>query len=166
MSRQGTGRKPTLQAKLGENRADFYTVGYEKLKVEDLFTLLRGAGVHCLADVRDTPWSRVPAYRKAALEEKLIDLGGASGYEIRYVSMPSLGNPKEIRKSDRAVAEMLALYRPHVMSKARELEELRAIIMKHKTALLCYEADPAGCHRTVLAGVVAEKYGLTYMDLR
>jgi uncharacterized protein (DUF488 family) len=158
--------KPTSQTRLGEDGVDFYTIGYEKLKVEDLFTLLRQAGVHCLVDVRDTPWSRVPAYRKNALESQLAELSKVGGYDVRYVSMPELVNPKEIRESDRSGTEMMTVYRQHVLSKARELEELYNITKKCKSAVLCYEADPAECHRSVLAAIMADKYGLKYADLR
>ena len=156
----------TRQSRLGFTETDFYTVGYEKLKIEELFILLRDAGVHCLVDVRDTPWSRVADYCKSTLEDKLAELSAARNYHISYVPMPILGNPPEIRKSDRSPAEMITLYRKHVLTRERELEELRNMIMKCRTALMCYEADPAECHRSVLAATLAEKYGLTYADLR
>jgi uncharacterized protein (DUF488 family) len=158
--------KPTVQIRLGKNEADFFTVGYEKKSVEELFLMLKQAGVHCLVDVRESPWSRVPVYCKDALENRLSDLGRASGYHIRYTSMPALGNPPENRKSDRPAAEMMTVYRQHTLSKTRELEELYDITKKCKTVLLCYEADPADCHRSALAAIMAEKYGLTYEDLR
>jgi uncharacterized protein (DUF488 family) len=158
--------KPTVQTRLGGNEADFYTVGYEKLKLEDLFALLRQAGVHCLVDVRDTPWSRVPAYCKNALEDGLAELGSASSYPVKYISMPALGNPRENRESDRSMAEMWTVYRQHVLARNRELEELRELMKNCKAALMCYEADPAECHRSVLATIMTEKYGLTYADLR
>jgi uncharacterized protein (DUF488 family) len=158
--------KTTVQARLGEDEADFFTVGYEKKSVEELFRMLKEAGVRCLVDVRESPWSRVPAYCKDALENRLGELGEASGYHIRYISLPALGNPKEIRKGDGSMTEMMAVYRQHVLSKARELEELYDIVKKCKTALLCYEADPAECHRSTLAAIMANKYGLSYADLR
>jgi uncharacterized protein (DUF488 family) len=158
--------KQFRQSRLGMIEADFYTVGYEKMKIEELFTLLREAGVRCLVDVRETPWSRVPDYCKDTLEDRMSSLGAAAGYTIRYYSVPSLGNPPENRKSDRPTREILAFYQGYVRTRDRELEELRDIILKCRTALMCYEADPAECHRSVLAATLAEKYGLTYTDLR
>jgi uncharacterized protein (DUF488 family) len=159
-------KKPPAQTRLGDDGVDFYTVGYEKLKLEDLFALLRQAGVHCLVDVRDFPWSRVPAYRKSALESRLPELSEANGYQIKYVSMPELGNPKENRKSDRSMGEMMTVYRDYALTRTREIGELYEIMKSCKTALFCYEADPAECHRSVLAAIMAEKYELTYADLR
>ena len=158
--------KRRRQSRLAAAEADFYTIGYEKLKIDDLFALLREAGVRCLADVRDVPWSRVPAYRKKALGEKLDELGAQNDYTIMYISVTALGNPKEIRKSGCALDEMMVAYRRHISEKARELDELRDLIRDCKTALMCYEADPAECHRSVLAAVMAERYGLSYIDLR
>ncbi|OPY29024.1 MAG: hypothetical protein A4E28_01133 [Methanocella sp. PtaU1.Bin125] len=158
--------KRTTQARLGPVDADFFTVGYERLSVEELFSLLKVAGVHCLADVRDTPWSRVHDYRKGVLEGRLEGLGAAQGYHVRYVSIPSLGNPAENRKSDRSHAEAMTFYRHYVQSKTKELDELHDTMARCRTALMCYEADPAECHRSELARIMAERYGLTYADLR
>ncbi len=158
--------KRSTQARLGPIDVDFYTIGYEKLSVEDLFGILKMAGIHCLVDVREAPWSRVPDYRKDALEDRLEGLGAAQGYHIRYVPMPSVGNPPENRKSDRSHAEAMAFYRQHAVAKTKELDELRDIIARCKTALMCYEADPGECHRSELAKIMAERYELAYTDLR
>ena len=158
--------KRTTQARLGPIDVDFYTVGYEKLSVEDLFAILKGAGVHCLVDVREAPWSRVHDYRKEVLEDRLEGLGAAQGYHIRYITMPSLGNPPENRKSDRSHNEAMASYRQHAITRRKELDELHVVVARWVTALMCYEADPAECHRSELARIMAERYGLTYADLR
>jgi uncharacterized protein (DUF488 family) len=158
--------KPTVQTRLGEDDADFYTAGYEKKTVDELFRMLKEAGVRCLVDVRESPWSQVPDYCKDTLENRHAELGESCGYHIRYISMPALGNPQENRKSDRPMAEIMMVYRQHALSKTMELEELYDILKKCKTALMCYEADPAECHRSALAAIIEEKYGLTYADLR
>jgi uncharacterized protein (DUF488 family) len=159
-------KKPPAQTRLGDDGADFYTVGYEKLKLEDLFALLRQVGVHCLADVRDFPWFRVAAYRKSALESRLPEISEATGYHIKYVSIPELGNPKENRKSGRSPGDMMTIYRDYALTRTREIGELYEIMRSCKTALFCYEADPDECHRSVLAAIIAEKYELAYTDLR
>lgn len=161
-----TEKKRQVQSKLGMlgSEPDFYTVGYERLSLDDLFLLLKDNGVHCLVDVREAPWSQVPDYRKATLEEKLPDLSLAYGYEVTYVSMPSVGNV--YRKNDLSDREINDIYRRHIVTKEAELEALHGLITKSKTALMCYEADPEGCHRSVLAAVLAQRYKLTWSDLR
>ncbi|CAJ36827.1 DUF488 domain-containing protein [Methanocella arvoryzae] len=161
-----TEKKRQVQSKLGAlgSEPDFYTVGYERLSLEDLFLLLKDNGVHCLVDVREAPWSQVPDYRKAVLGERLPELSRFYGYEIQYVSMPSVGNV--FRKNDLPDKDINESYRRHIVSKGAELEALHGLITQSKTALMCYEADPKGCHRSILASVLAGRYDLTYVDLR
>ena len=154
------------QAKLGLEAPDFYIVGYERLTIDELFALLKDAGVHCLADVRDSPRSRVRSYNRNILEESLDELGSARSYPIKYMPMSALGTPPEIRKSGRPMGEMMALYRSRLQDMSKELDDLRDIIKSCKTVLMCYEADPADCHWSELAAAMAERYGLTYADLR
>jgi uncharacterized protein (DUF488 family) len=161
MARQGT-----VQSRLGAVDADFFTVGYERTSLEQLFLLLKGAGVRCLVDVRDAPWSRVPEYRKDVLEDRLAGLGREYGYQIRYVSMPAVGNPPENRRSDRSTEAMMACYRDYMLAKPAALDGLAGLLGKCRSALMCYEADPRECHRSVLAAILAERYGLSYADLR
>jgi uncharacterized protein (DUF488 family) len=158
--------KRLVQAKLGflGSEPDFYTVGYERLSLEELFLLLKDNGVHCLVDVREAPWSQVPDYRNAMLEETLPELSQAYNYDILYVSMPEVGNV--FRKSGLSDREINESYRGHIVRKEAELDVLYSLIKKSKTVLMCYEADPKGCHRSVLAAVLAQRYGLTWSDLR
>ncbi len=155
-----------MQSKLGflGSEPDFYTVGYERLSLNDLFLLLKDNGVRCLVDVREAPWSQVSDYRKATMEEKLPELSLTYCFGIRYVSMPSVGNV--YRKNDMSDREILENYRRHIVTKVVELEAMREIILKSKTTLMCYEVDPKECHRSVLANVLAKRYNLTYLDLR
>lgn len=138
-------------------KADFFTVGYERLSAEELFFLLEGAGVRCLADVRANPWSQVPDYCAAALEEKLRRL--SREYTIDYVSVRELGNP--FRDSD-----WKERYRQSLSSKNEAIERLYAMIRSRPTALLCYEKDPSDCHRSILSAVLRERYGIEPADLR
>jgi len=155
-----------VQSKLGflGSEPDFYTVGYERLSLNDLFLLLKDNGVRCLVDVREAPWSQVSDYRKATMEEKLPELSLIYHYEIQYMSMPSVGNV--YRNNDLSDREIMDNYRRHIVTKVVELEAMREIVLKSKTALMCYEVDPNECHRSVLASVLASMYGFNYCDLR
>jgi len=160
------GEKSLAQSKLGHLgiEPDFYTVGYERLNIRELFLLLKENGVHFLVDVREEPWSAVYDFRKAAMEEKLPELSREYGYEVRYVSIPAVGNP--FRTHDASTEEILKEYRRYILTRTEELEGLYELIKRYKTALMCYEADPRDCHRSVLSSVLAEKYKLSYTDLR
>lgn len=138
---------------------DFYTVGYERLSPEELFLLLRCAGVRCLADVRARPWSRVPDYGKEALESRLDEYGRKYEYGIKYVSMSAVGNPY-------CEPDWKERYRKMIESRSLELEKLHSAISACRSALMCYEKDPVDCHRSILSGIMASRYGLSYADLR
>lgn len=140
-------------------KADFFTVGYERLSLEELFFILKGAGVCRLADVRANPWSQVSDYCAAALEEKLRGLGELHGYAIEYVSLRELGNP--FRDDD-----WKEKYLESLSSKGKALEGLRDLVLSSPTALMCYEKDPSDCHRSLLSAVLRERYGLEPADLR
>jgi uncharacterized protein (DUF488 family) len=140
-------------------KADVFTVGYEQLSVEELFSLLEGAGVRCLADVRANPWSQVPDYCAATLEERLRTLGESRGYAIEYVSLRELGNPFH----DDDWKEQ---YQRSLSAKSEAIERLYATIRSRPTALMCYEKDPSDCHRSILSAVLRERYGIEPADLR
>lgn len=140
-------------------KADFFTVGYERMRIDELFLVLKGAGVQCLVDVRATPWSNVPDYCAAALEEKLDVLGKEHGYSIRYISARELGNP--FRDDD-----WKEKYLESLSSKGKALEDLRELVLSCPTALMCYEKDQSDCHRSILSAVLRERYGLEPADLR
>lgn len=66
-----------------------------------------------------------------------------------------LGTPKPGRDAARKgkVAEMGRIYEAHLAEPAAQLQLAQAagIARDRATALLCYEADPAGCHRRIVA---------------
>ena len=121
--------------------------------MDDLLTELVGAGVSVVIDVRETPWSYVPAYRAATLRVVLAERG------IRYLHAQFAGNPKWIRQSARSHEECLAMYRAHLNAHPRIAERLRALLEElsregEKGCLLCYERHPEDCHRHILLEVL------------
>jgi uncharacterized protein (DUF488 family) len=45
------------------------------------------------------------------------------------------------------------------------LAEAADIAKERKAALLCYEAEAAGCHRRIVADLIRDKTGLSIIDL-
>lgn len=130
-----------------------FTIGYENRTVDELIAALMKAGVRRVVDVRALPLSRRPGFSKTAL-------GGAlRGAGIAYEHMKALGTPKEGRdaakKGDRGTLE-------RVYAGQMELPEAQAAaamlldrVADAPTALLCYERDPALCHRSMLLAAIA-----------
>jgi uncharacterized protein (DUF488 family) len=128
-----------------------WTIGYERLPPDALVAELSAAGVEGVLDVRYRPQSRRPGMSKTKLGLRLGQHG------IAYEHRRALGTPPEIRPLYRsgAVRQGADAFRAHVeQTAAAELDaladELRARDTP-STALLCLEAEPAHCHRRVLA---------------
>jgi len=129
--------------------ATLYTIGYERLLPPELVNELELAGVRRLLDVRFRPQSRRPGMSKTRLGQLL------GGHGIAYEHRKALGTPPDIRWLYRAGRndEARAAFLEHVEHTAsEELDALAAELeAAPPTALLCLEADPAGCHRRVVA---------------
>ena len=141
-----------------------YTIGYEKLLPPALVNELEEAGVERLIDVRYRPQSRRPGMSKTRLGEMLGDRG------IAYEPRRTLGTPPDIRHLFRAnrIPEARENFRTHLeASAADELDALAAELPNApRTALLCLEAEPAACHRRVVAESLAQRLpGLEVIDL-
>jgi uncharacterized protein (DUF488 family) len=126
-----------------------YTIGYERLLPPELLNELQIAGVRRLLDVRHRPQSRRPGMSKTRLGEMLGDHG------IAYEHRKALGTPPDIRWLFKAgrIDQAREAYRDHVEdTAAHELDALAAELQNAPpTALMCLEADPAACHRRVVA---------------
>lgn len=131
-----------------------FTIGYEATTMPEFLAALTGAGVKRVIDVRALPLSRRPGFSKTPLRGALAEAG------IDYVHLRALGTPAEGRAAARAgrQAELERIYAgqlelPEAMVAAEQMLELAA---EMPSALLCFERDPKGCHRTLLWRAVAK----------
>jgi len=129
-----------------------WTIGYEHTTMPAFLAALKQADVQVVADVRAIAASRRPGFSKTALAANLAEAG------IGYRHFRALGTPTEgrtaARAHDRAKLERIyagQLELPEAMAQAAQLAELAH---QSRTALLCYERDPACCHRTLLRAAV------------
>lgn len=126
-----------------------FTIGYERLLPPELVNELRLAGVERLIDVRYRAQSRRPGMSKTRLSELLGDHG------IAYEHRRALGTPPDIRWffKHKREAEGREQFRAHVEETAASELDALAAELDHApaTVLMCLEAEPAGCHRRVLA---------------
>lgn len=134
-----------------------WTIGYERLPPDALVAELTDAGVERVLDVRFRPQSRRPGMSKTKLGIRLGEHG------IAYEHRRALGTPPEIRPLFRSGATRQArdAFRAHVeRTAAAELDALAAELRAPgapRTALLCLEAEPAHCHRRVVAEQLRER---------
>lgn len=142
----------------------FFTIGYEGLTPERLLALLQRSGVSRLVDVRAVPLSRKKGFSKNVLKN-FLDAHG-----IVYTHLRSLGTPAEGREAVRK--NQLALFRrifdTHMNSiEAQQgLSEAIALTATDTICLLCYEADPGHCHRSIVADRIAAETHQKFTPLR
>jgi uncharacterized protein (DUF488 family) len=140
-----------------------FTIGYEGATQADVISRLKAAGVETLVDVRAVAASRRAGFSKTILGNSL----NAEG--VDYLHLRALGTPKAGRDAARKgrVAEMRAIFDDHLAEPASQLQlaELRAVACEKRVALLCFEADHAGCHRAVLAEHLAAEDGFEIVNL-
>ena len=130
-----------------------FTIGYENATVGDFLAALEQAGVKRIIDVRAVPNSRRPGFSKTPLRNALAEIG------IDYVHLRALGTPADGRAAARAGrhADLERIYAgqlelPEAIAQGAQMV---ALAEEKPSAVLCYERDPAVCHRTLLLDAVA-----------
>jgi uncharacterized protein (DUF488 family) len=141
-----------------------FTIGYEHATPKDFFDALLEAKVATLVDVRAVAGSRRPGFSKRQLA------AGLENHGMSYLHLQKLGTPKEGRLAARSgkAEEMLRIYEHHLAKPEaqHELEELTALAKSGRPlCLLCYERDPAHCHRQRLAAELHKRLGVRIENL-
>jgi uncharacterized protein (DUF488 family) len=140
-----------------------FTVGYEGEPQAAVIGKLKAAGVEVVADVRAVAASRRAGFSKTVLGASLHEAG------IDYVHLRPLGTPKAGREAARKgrIGEMREIFAEHMQEPPSQLafEQLRELARAKKTALLCFEADHAGCHRAALAERLQAEDGFEVVNL-
>jgi len=131
-----------------------FTIGYEGATQSELIGRLGEAGVQVLADIRAVPLSRRPGFSKNILAAGLREAG------IDYVGLKALGTPAEGRAAARRhdLDSLRRIYTgqlelPEALAQAAQL---RAMAAERPTALLCFEREPACCHRSLLVEAILQ----------
>jgi uncharacterized protein (DUF488 family) len=124
--------------------------------VDTWLDTLVAQGVEVVVDVRDLPLSRRKGFSKSALRGALAARG------VEYVHVKALGNPKALRdalKSGLPFDEFAATFDSLLDDREESLRALATLVTKRVACLVCFEEDPARCHRSLIAGRVAELAG-------
>lgn len=143
--------------------APILTIGYEGATIDGVVGALRAAGTELLIDVRAVPQLRKPGFSKRQLAAGLDEAG------IRYLHLVGLGTPKPGRDAARAGRpdRMEAIFREHMTSDRAQadLAQARGLARDARVCLLCFEQDPAQCHRRLVAEMVQAETGQEIVHL-
>jgi hypothetical protein len=133
------------------------TVGHSTRTIEEFIALLAAHEVKQLVDVRTIPRSRHnPQFNSDQLAPSL------SGAGIRYLHMGELGGLRHAqRDSINAAWRNLSVrgYADYMQTPEFEkaLDELMRLAQKRRTAIMCAEAVPWRCHRSLIADALVAR---------
>ncbi len=140
-----------------------FTIGYESATLEDFLATLKNAGVSLLLDVREFPGSRKKGFSKNALAHSLAANG------IQYLHLRGLGDPKPGRDAARAGDFQLfrRIFMQHMTTEKAQSDLRRAteLLQSAQLCLMCYERDPATCHRSMVADMLSFGKGINVRHL-
>jgi len=138
-----------------------FTIGYEGTTVGEFVAALQEAGVQRIIDVRALPNSRRPGFSKTPLRAALAEVG------IDYVHLRALGTPADGRAAARAGRheELERIYAGQLeLSEAiAQGAQMVELAREKPSALLCFEREPSGCHRSLLLEAVAAEAEVTHL---
>ena len=142
--------------------ADFFTIGYEGRKTEDLIDALKKAGVRCVLDIRYNPVSMYRPDLSKANFEKLLASAGLSYFHLKEWGVPRDVRARAIETGTRET--IWDWYDGSVVEKFFDKNLHRFLNMDHPVAMMCMEQDPCECHRHRLS-IALENHGLRGFDL-
>jgi len=128
-----------------------WTVGHSNHPIERLVEILKAHSIERIVDVRRFPASRKwPHFNAPALATSLPAAG------IEYVGISELGGRRKPRADSPHVAWRSDAFRGYAdymetEEFVRELARAMSLARERRSALMCAEALPWRCHRSVLA---------------
>lgn len=159
---------PAARASDGSNRAEasrlVFTVGHSTRSIEDFLALLEAHGVQRVADVRTIPKSRRnPQFAQDALRASLAAAG------IGYTHIAALGGLRHARRDSPNTGWRNASFRGYAdymqtPQFAAALDELVGLAANERVAVMCAEAVPWRCHRSLIADALLVR-GIPSADL-
>ena len=138
-------------------RPTIFTIGHSTHPIDEFVGLLQAYGIEEIVDVRSIPKSRHnPQFNEDDLKESLREVG------IRYRHVKKLGGLRHTAKDSVNLGWRNASFRgfaDYMASKefAEGLQALIKIASVRNTAIMCAEAVPWRCHRSLIADALIKK---------
>jgi uncharacterized protein (DUF488 family) len=133
------------------------TVGHSTLPIDLFLSILKANEVHSLVDIRSIPKSR---YNPQFAQENLAPALEAAGIEYRW--QRSLGGLRHPRKDSINLGWRVSSFRGYAdYMQTPEfqvaLDELLAIAGEFGTVIMCAEAVPWRCHRSLVSDALTAR---------
>ena len=134
-----------------------WTLGHSTRPIDEFIGLLRAHQISLLVDVRTIPRSRYnPQFNRETLAQSLHDAG------LQYRHLPELGGLRKPMNNSlndgwrnasfRGYADYMQTEEFH-----RGIEALIALGSQDKTTVMCAEAVPWRCHRSLIADALVSR---------
>ena len=136
---------------MSETARTVFTIGHSTRTIEEFIGMLQAHEVSCVADVRTLPRSkRHPQFDRETLP------GSLRGAAIAYVHLPGLGGLRRPRPDSANTGWRNTSFRGfadymQTPEFTQNLEELVEFARQERVALMCAEAVPWRCHRSLIA---------------
>jgi uncharacterized protein (DUF488 family) len=134
-----------------------FTIGHSTRPIEEFLALLERSKIERLVDVRAFPGSRrFPQFNREALADSLSSAG------IEYLHRAALGGRRRLSRGAPPSAwrnESFHAYAEYMRTpEFREaLNDLTALSEARRTVVMCSDAVPWRCHRTLISDALAAR---------
>jgi uncharacterized protein (DUF488 family) len=141
-----------------------FTVGHSTRSIDEFVELLRAHGIKGIVDIRSIPRSRHnPQFNADNLKQSL------QREHMRYKHIKELGGLRRAKKDSINLGWRNASFRGFADYMATQefsegLEALTKIATTRETAIMCAEAVPWRCHRSLVADALTNK-GWMVLDI-
>ena len=133
------------------------TIGHSNRPIEEFLDILKAHAVELLVDVRTVPKSRYnPQFNRESLP------GPLAAASIQYVHLPGLGGLRKPQKDSTNTGwrnDSFRGYADYMQTDEFEasLGELLALEVGRRVAIMCAEAVPWRCHRSMIADALTAR---------
>jgi uncharacterized protein (DUF488 family) len=138
------------------SKVKIFTIGFTRKTAEEFFTLLIGAGVKRVIDIRLNNVSQLAGFTKRDdLCYFLRTIGG-----IDYLHRPDLAPTQQIMDAFKKSKGSWPVYERDFLAllSARQVEREVTPELLHEACLLCSEEKPLQCHRRLVAEYLRSKW--------
>ena len=127
-----------------------YTIGHSTRPADEFLPIIKAFAIELLADIRTIPRSRRnPQYDQESLRRFLAE------HQVEYVHLPALGGLRQPRNDSTNSGWTNASFRGYAdymqtPEFQRAIEDLMSRAAETGTAIMCAEAVPWRCHRSLV----------------
>ena len=140
-----------MNANTERQKLKVFTIGHSTRAIGEFIELLKANGIGQIIDIRTIPKSRHnPQFNDDSLENSLLEAG------IGYVHMKQLGGLRHAKKDSINLGWRNASFRGYAdymqtPEFAEAIDDAIVLAKKTPSALMCAEAVPWRCHRSLVA---------------